>query len=315
MSIDQLDTPVPAGPGRASRRRRWVTLAVVAVAVAALAIALARGWSRVSEYDWQLNAGWLALGAVLFGLAYTANGLTYVRSVEWLTPVRPPRLLHLSIWARSLLARYIPGNVMMVVGRAVLAHDQGVPRRVTVAATVYEQALALGVTSIGAVLFLALYGDPGEGALLWLIAAVPLILVFLHPVPFRRVSSWALRRVGRPPLETLFSGRQVGVLFLMYAAGNVPMLFAMYALVRSAAGPGIGGIFEVGLAFMLAYVISFITFILPSGIGVRDGILALALARHLPGGVALAVAIGLRFALTVIELVFVGLAMLAGRRR
>ena len=47
-------------------------------------------------------------------------------------------------------------------------------------------------------------------------------------------------------------------------------------------------------------------FIFPSGIGVREAVLAAALASRLPGGVALAWAVLLRLWQTVIELLFVG---------
>ena len=53
-----------------------------------------------------------------------------------------------SAWARSLLGRYVPGNVLMVVGRAVMAEAHGVPKRVTVAATTYEQVIALVAASL-----------------------------------------------------------------------------------------------------------------------------------------------------------------------
>lgn len=316
MTLADPETPdVAASPAKKGSLRRWITAIVVVLVVAALAVLLVRGWGRVSQYDWQLSPAWLVLGSVLVILAYTFNGLAYGRSVEWLSPVHPSWAVALSIWARSLLARYVPGNFMMVVGRAVLAHDEGVPRRVTVAATVYEQALALGIATVGAVAFLAAYGNPGEGGLLWLLAIVPVVLVCLHPVPFRRMSTWALQKVGRPPLETLFSGRQVMRLLLLYSIGTAPLVFGVWALVRSAAGPQAGGPLEVGLAFLLAYVISFLAFVLPSGIGIRDGIFALALSRNLPGGVAIAVSVGLRFVMIIIELVFVGLAVLVGRRR
>ena len=150
----------------------------------------------------------------------------------------------------------------------------------TLAATAYEQALALGIATVGAVAFLAVYGNPGEGGLLWLLAIVPVVLVCLHPVPFRRMSTWALRKVGRPPLETLFSGRQVMLLLLLYTIGTVPLVIGVWALVRSAAGAQAGGPLEVGLAFLFAFVISFLAFMLPSGIGIRDGIFALALVAQ-----------------------------------
>lgn len=310
--LDVMPGPeVAAGP---SRLRRRVTAIVVVLVIAALAWALIQGWDKVSKYDWDLRPSWLGLGAVLIMLAYATNANVYSRSVEWLSPVHAPRRVAVSIWARSILARYIPGNVMMIVGRAVLSHDHGVSRRVTLAATLYEQALALGIGSIGAVLYLALYGDPGEGRLLWLLLVVPVVMFCLHPKPFRFLSSWALRKLGRPPIETLFSGRQVFTLLGLYAAGTLPLMFGVWAIVRAGVGADAGGPFEVGLAFLLSFVISFLAFVLPSGIGVRDGIFALALTQHLPGGVALAVAVGLRLVMVAIELVFVGLAVLVGRK-
>ncbi len=314
MSVDTTHVPQLPPPAR-SRRRRWITIIVVVLVVAALAVALARGWSTVSQYDWRLEPGWLALGAALFFVANTISGLTYCMAVEWLSPVRMPRRVGLSIWARSLLARYIPGSVMMVVGRAVMAHDLGVSKRATLTATIYEQALALGIGTAAAVGFLAGYGNPGDARLLWLLIVVPIVLVCLHPVPFRRVSTWVLHRARRPGLDTLFTGPQVGRLLATYIAGTSVLMVSVWALLRAAAGPEIGGVVEIGLAFMFAFVISFLAFIVPSGIGVRDGILAVVLARNVPGEVALALAIGLRFVMTLLELVFVGLVVFVGRRR
>jgi hypothetical protein len=283
--------------------------------VVALGIALARGWTNVSQYQWRLEPGWLALGGALFIAAYVMNGIAYCVAVEWLSPVHPSRRVGLSIWARSLLARYIPGNVMMVVGRAVMAHDEGVPKRATLAATIYEQALALGIGTVAAVVFLVGYGNPGDPHLLWLLLVVPVVLVCVHPVPFRKLSTWVLRRTGRPPLAALFSSWQVVKLLILYSAGTAVLLVAVWALLRAAAGPEIGGAVEIGLAFMFAYVISVLAFIIPSGIGIRDGILAVVLARHVPGGVALALSFGLRFVMTLLELLFVGAAVMVGRRR
>ncbi len=87
----------------------------------------------------------------------STSALGYGAIVDRLHHPGPPPLVTLSIWARSLLGRYVPGNVLMVLGRVVLSHERGVPRRVTLAATVYEQALSLGVAAAGAVIWIAAY--------------------------------------------------------------------------------------------------------------------------------------------------------------
>lgn len=105
-----------------------------------------------------------------------------------------------------------------------------------------------------------------------------------------------------------------------YTGGAVLICLGVWALVRSAAGPAIGGPLEISLAFLLAFAVSTLAFISSpsSGLGVRDGLLALLFARNLGGGStgpALAIAVGLRFALVVIELIYVGVATIVGRRR
>lgn len=311
-SDDVLDLDATPRP---NRRQQLFLVIFGLIAVAALAFALWRNWDTVSEYEWQLEPGWLVGGALLVIASYAWQGLTYCRSVEWLAPQHPPLNVHMAIWAKSLIARYIPGNVMLVIGRAVMARQWGVPRRTTLAVTVYEQILGVGVAAMAAIVYVAGYGNPGDPRLLWILIAVPLILLALHPVPFRWISARALRLIRRPPLETVFNERQVLVLLLRYAIGTALLGTGIWALVRAAAGPGAGGPLEISSGFLLAFVISFVAFILPSGIGVRDSLLALVLARHLPGGVALAIAVGLRFALIVTEVIFVGLATALGRRR
>ena len=68
-------------------------------------------------------------------------------------------------------------------------------------------------------------------------------------------------------------------------------------------------------AWLVRFVVVAIAALYLLTFGLLLAIFALALSRNLPGEVAIAVAVGLRFALIVIELMFVGLAFLVGRRR
>lgn len=285
------------------------------LAVLAIGYALWRNWGTVADYEWHLSPAWMVLGAALIFVSMAWQGLTYCHSVELLSPDHPPRAAALSIWARSIIARYIPGNVMMIIGRAVMASEWGVPKRTTPAATVYEQVIALGLSAIASVGYVAGYGNPGDPRLLWVLLAVPVVLLLLHPRVFHALSTRALRLIKRPPIETRFTEGQVAGLVVRYAVGTVILCVGVWALVHAAAGPGSGGPAEIGLGFLMAFVISMVAFILPSGLGVREGVLTLVLSRHMPTGPALAIAVGLRFALTVIEIAFVSVATVVGRRR
>jgi uncharacterized membrane protein YbhN (UPF0104 family) len=129
----------------------------------------------------------------------------------------------------------------------------------------------------------------------------------------RRVSGRLLGRLGRPPLTAVLTARQTLRLFGLYATVQAAVGVSAWMIVRGTAGPAVGDAVFGMLAFSLAFTVSMLAFIFPSGLGVRDGVLALALAQRLPGEVAVAVAVLVRLALTLTELAYV--AAVSVRRR
>lgn len=306
------DAAIDAAPPASPWRRRGGLLAGVLV-LGFLAWALIDGWSSVAGYDWDVDVGILALGCLVLLAFYAASGLGWVGIMGRLHAPGPPARVTLSIWARSLLGRYVPGNVLMVLGRVVLNHERGVPRRTTLAATVYEQLLTLGVAAAGAVAFVAAYD--GGGARIWLLGLVPLGLLALHPRIFGPLSTRALRLARREPLPRLIPTGPLAALLAWYTLTAGLLGVGIWLLVRSAAGAEVGGPWFVGSAFLLSFAVSMLAFIFPSGLGVREGAFALALAQNVPGSVAVALSVGTRVMLTMVELVFIAVVVLAGRER
>ncbi len=306
-------SPAPSRPPPTPARRFGGLLAGVLI-FGFLVWGITRYGGDVSDYQWHLKPGLLAAGALVLLAFYLATGLAYVSIVERLgvgKGVSRARLL--SVWAKSLLGRYVPGNVLMVTGRVVLGREAGVPGRVSVAASVYEQALVLTTAAVASLGFLA--GYKGTGGVSWILPAVAVAigLVVIHPRVFKPVSTWALTRMGREPPSEFLSERQLVALFFYYAAVNAVGGIGVWLLVRGSAGPEAGGPDYVGLAFWLSFVVGMLAFVFPSGLGVRDAAFALALSRNLPGSVAVAVSAGVRLALIAVELLFVALVVGASR--
>jgi glycosyltransferase 2 family protein len=293
--------------------RRRLGFAAGLLIFAFLVYALVRGWSEVRDYDWDLRWGAFAAGTAVLVLFYLASAAGYVLILERLHAPCPPRSVVVSIWGRSLLGRYVPGSVLMVVGRVVLSHERGVPRRATAAAMVYEWLLSVGVAAVAAVLFVVAYGIGGSAV--WYVALLPLGLLLLHPRVFGPVSSWALRKARREPLPRLIGPGGLAGLVAWFALIAALLGFGMWLLVWSAAGSTAGGPLFIGSAFLLSFAVSVIAVIIPSGLGVREGVFALALAQNVPDSVAVALAVGSRLMLTLVELVFIGVSVLVARRR
>ena len=120
---------------------------------------------------------------------------------------------------------------------------------------------------------------------------------------------------GREPLPRLIPTGRLVTLLGWYTLVAVVLGVGVWLGVRAAAGPDAGGPAEVGLAFLLSFAVSMVAFIFPSGLGVREGAFALALSQSLPTGVAVALSVGARVLLTVVELVVIAVLSVVGRDR
>jgi len=290
---------------------RVVQVALVAAIAYFVVTYLLHSWSSVKVYPWSVRPGWLVASALVLLVFYLMQALAW-----WLLlrgfAVHSPLIVATSTWAKSILGRYVPGNVFMFVGRAWMSHRQGLPVDRVSAAMVYEQALGVCSALVTvAVLFPFWEYRPGATALG--LIAIPVIIVLLHPRVFGPLAARVLRLLRRPPLEmTLGFGAVLGLLGLYVVSWLVTGLGA-WLLARAVTNLGVRELPLVVVAYALAYVIGMAAFIFPSGIGVREAVLAASLARHLPAGVALAWALLLRLWVTAVELVFVGLVV-AGER-
>ncbi|MBJ7365410.1 MAG: hypothetical protein JHC53_02235, partial [Thermoleophilia bacterium] len=119
------------------RRNLMRALGTVAglLIIAALGWTVYNAWDVVTAFDWQPSVGWLVLGGGLVLVSLTLSAFAYNAILGGLHRPAPPVAATAAAWAKSLLGRYVPGNVLMIVGRAVMAQAHGVPKMVTFAAT------------------------------------------------------------------------------------------------------------------------------------------------------------------------------------
>jgi uncharacterized membrane protein YbhN (UPF0104 family) len=90
---------------------------------------------------------------------------------------------------------------------------------------------------------------------------------------------------------------------------------AFAALVASLYPLAPGDVPVVVAAFAAAYAAGFLALLTPAGLGVREGVLVVALASVLPAGPALVVALLSRVWMMLVELAGAAIAHLADRRR
>ena len=221
-------------------------------------------------------------------------------------------------WGQPLLARYVPGSVLYVLGRVLLSERAGVPRRITVASIVYEQAISATSAIVVAAYFIIkhpdLQGYPERWAVLILI---PLAVLILHPKVFGKLSSKLLGAFGRDPLPVVMSLRDVVALIVYFSLIWLVVAFGIYSVARSVTFIPYSDILLVGSAQAIGYFAALVTLVAPAGLGVRDAAFAWAVKAALPGrsfAVGSLIAIAVRGVMTVGELMYVAIVTAMGRR-
>jgi uncharacterized membrane protein YbhN (UPF0104 family) len=310
-----------ATPKVASRRRRVVVrlvqVAFVVVAAYFLIAYLIRSWGTIQDFDWTLDPVWLVASGLAFLVYYFAQAVFWwmlLRGCGAPSPFWPAA----SVWGKSILARYVPGNVFMFVGRAWMSHSQGLSVERVSAAMVYEQAIGVCSALLAiAVLFPFWEYRPGLTALSLL--AIPVLVALMHPRVFGPLAGRLLRLFHRPPLDVTLGFGAVLTILVLFMVDWMVAGAGAWLLARAITGLEIDALPLCIVAYALAYVAGMIAFFIPSGIGVREAVLTASLARRLPGGVALVWALLLRVWVTAMELLFVGLVvgveLLLRRRR
>ena len=287
---------------------------LIGLVFAFLALFLVTQWSKLPDYHWRFRPGWLVLAFVLVLAFYALQPLLWQLILRGLGEHGDPVELR-AAWAKSLVARYVPTSALMVVGRVVLAERAGITKRVCLASIVYELALGVNAAVIGGAYFFiklpSLQGQPARYAIL---LVIPIALVGLHPRIFKPVTDWGLAKLGRNPLPQALPYRMVLLLVPLYLVGWFLVGAGLFTFALALQSLPADKLPYIAAAYPVAFCVSVLTFIVPSGLGTRDATLATAIDAVLPLTVATAIAVAFRIFQTAVELTFVGLLIWLARR-
>jgi hypothetical protein len=272
--------------------------------VALVARSVANSWDQVRamELNWEWSVGPLAAGVLVVWLVFLVLSEAWRRMVvSWGFPL--PWWPAARIWLLSSMAKYVPGKVWAVAGMAVMAQQRGVPVWAATGSAILLQAISLGT----GVLVIALAGVTvldaagiGRATLGAAAAASVAVTALLAWPPF------TARLVGRftsdehapqtLPVGSLALGTAAnlgawlgyGVALWLFAAGTLPE-----------AGLTLPEAIGVNTAAYLGGVLAPFA---PGGLGVREGILVVALRDRTGLAHALAIAAVARLGVTLAEI-------------
>jgi hypothetical protein len=301
-----------------SRRVRIALQAGVAVLIFAfLVLTVAAQWGEIQEEGIHFKIAWLIPAFLVIPLFYVLGAVGWDLILRFLG-YRIGFLQAQVAWGQPLLARYVPGSVLYLLARLLLAERAGVPRRTTLASIVYEQALSAAAAMLVATYFLIDHPDLQGQPLRWgVLAVVPLALIALHPRVFRPAADWLLAKFGREPLPDVMPMKGVVVMIGFYALNWSLIGLGVFFVARAVSFFPASDIPIIGSAQALGYVAALVTLVAPAGLGVRDAAFAWTVKEASAGRsfeFSALIALAARAVLTVVEVVYAGVVTLIGRR-
>lgn len=285
--------------------RRSLRVLLALIALGFLGYGLARNWTETTAALARLSP-WSIAGALAAVLAgQLCMLLAWRRVLAGLGSPLPLRTAGRVMFVGQL-GKYIPGSVWAYAAMMELGRDHGSPPRRTFACI----SLSL-VINLGAALSVAAATLAGQQVLRqawYLLLLIPVIIVCLHP----KVLTWglnlALRIARKDPLDGVLPGRTV----LVAAAWSV-LGWLVYGLhLWLVAGAPAPYLVATG-AYAFAWASGLLTFVVPAGVGVREGAIVLVLGPLVGVPQALVAAIVSRLAFTLADLALAGAAFAFGR--
>lgn len=270
---------------------------------------LYENWHQVSNYNWEFN--YLCLGwSFVVLLSYCA-----LLTILWKLILERLEEKNVSIrkgykyWSLSQLGRYLPGKFWLVLGRVYLCNKEGFSKSATTASIIMELIL-----TVLAGVFVFLLALPFMKFSLtihhvyWLLLLIPIGLVSIHPLLFSKLFNFILRKLKRTEIRFDISYSQIVSFIALYMIMWLVCGLAFFLFVNSLYHVGWSKFVGITGTFAIAWVIGFVSFITPAGLGVRELALSVLLANYMPVPMAIVVALVSRIWLTAAELVCAAVA-------
>ncbi|HEX5762200.1 MAG TPA: lysylphosphatidylglycerol synthase transmembrane domain-containing protein [Solirubrobacterales bacterium] len=304
-------------PPRSKGVRLAIQMGIAVVVFGFLVLTVINQWSEIRDEGVHFHVIWLLPAFLFLGLFYTLSALGWdliLRSLGHQIGMGRAQVA----WGQPLLARYVPGSVLYVLGRLLLSERAGVSRRITLASIVYEQAISATSAIIVAAYFIISHPDLEGEPIRWAVLVfIPVLIVVLSPRVFRPLTDRVLRAFGREPLPAVISLRGIVALLAFYTLNWGVVAIGLYCVARSVSEIPYEEILTVGSAQAVGYVAALVTLVAPAGLGIRDAAFAWAVKVAVPGqsfAVASLIAIVVRGVMTVVELGYVGAVTALGKR-
>lgn len=267
---------------------RWAAVLLIFIFLGKKVIA---DWQSVQQYEWKINYFWLG-----FSLLILLGNFVYLSWV-WSEILK--------IFGKSLklkkafkisylsnLARYLPGRIWQYVSLVTMCEREGISKSTSTASFVLSQLINIPAALL---LILATGVLPAVTRQEWIKDTIWILggavtfgalVVITQPNLTEKTLRWLLHKLEKTEPVLALKKTSLAGIFTSYVFGWFLHGTAFFFFTVAVTGE-VGNFFPVVGAYVAAYLIGYLSFFTPGGLGVREAVLALILSIYFPDSVAI----------------------------
>lgn len=248
-------------------------------------------WQQVQQYKWKINYFWLGFSLLILlgNFAYLSWVWSEVLKIFG-KPLKLKKAFKISYL--SNLARYLPGRIWQYVSLVAMCEREGISKSSSTASFVLSQLINIPAALL---LILVTGALPAVTKQSWIKDAIWLLggtitlgalIVITQPKLTDKTLRWLLCKLEKtePALalkKTSLAGIFASYVFGWFLHGTAFFFFTVAVTSR------VDNFFPILGAYVAAYLIGYLSFFTPGGLGVREAVLALILTIYFPSPVAI----------------------------
>lgn len=287
---------------------------IVVISLVFIGQQLIENWHKVGSYRFTPQSmSVLLLGAISYGSACYFLSAGWYKILASISSSPVPKHAIKAIYARSQIAKYIPGNVMQVAGRHLLTRRLGVGHKPLAIASLAEiLGLILAsctITLIGSAVFGLWENYINQQQVYYglvMLSVIILLIPLVYKLCIKLIPATRQYFKNRSLLWAFFIAYLEYLLFFIFVGailvGLIYQLHGSLSIYKIAA---------IVATFSVSWLVGFITPGAPSGIGIRETILVVSLDKILLGNMGILIAILFRLITVGGDVLFFSIA---GRR-
>lgn len=273
---------------------------VIALSFGYLIYILARNWSELASYEWQIDYSQAALVFVSYSLTLALAVVGWGLVMGRLTSVRDPRK-HLKYYIYTNLLRRLPAPLLYLFGRVYLYEQEGIAKSVVVTISFLEWILIVLSGIVVYILIQPFLLLPSAWRSPWFLVGVLVASVLLlRPRTIRAILH--LFNPGELPMS--FGYRDVLVWLVVYGLVWVGGGLMLYATINSLYVLPLVHLPTVIGAWILSGLVTTLVFVTSAGLGLKEITLGFLLSYVMPSPLAIIVALLMRVCLTLFEIIW-----------